>query len=146
MNEVVAVLDRVELSTGVLDDVIRELVVIGGLDIANVEDTSFGGANELLAVVVSIVALVPVEVVMSFDGTAELPAGMLDVAAEKLLIVVARLGVEADVTVRVLEDGADVTTAAVVGVAAATEGTLLTVIPDKLAHTWTNALPKSLDE
>ena len=154
INEFEAVLAGVELPSGVLDNEVDEIMVVDGPDIVTIVEISFEGTIELLAVVLDIITDVPIwvlaielviRVFMCSDGSAELLIGLVAVIVGILLIVTARLEATADVTVTVLEDGANVTMAAVVEVAAVAEGTL-TVMPDKLAHSWTNALPKSSSE
>ncbi|MCJ1394474.1 hypothetical protein MMC18_007352 [Xylographa bjoerkii] len=139
---VTAVLDGTVLPPGVLDNVVGGLRMVDRPDIVIVEGMSFEGTTELLDVVLDITMVTPTSVlaielvkrvVMSFDGSAVPLVGIIDVFVETLLIVAAKLAVEADVTDTVLEDAANVTTAAVVRVAAATDGTL-TVMPDRLAH------------
>ena len=79
---------------------------------------------------------------MLLGGSPKLPAVVSAVVVKILLVVVLMLEVEIDVRDAVLEAAAEEISLAAAVVAAATGGTL-TVIPDKLAHSWTNALPKS---
>ncbi|MCJ1419433.1 hypothetical protein MMC32_005788 [Xylographa parallela] len=149
-----AVLDRAEFSSGVLDNEAEETMVVVGPDVVTSEGTSSECTAELLTVVLDIATVVPACVLttklakgvdVSFDASAELLVGLVAVVDGTLLTVAAKVEAKAGVTGTVLEDATDVTTATVVGVAVAAEGTL-TVMPDRLAHSWTNALPKSFSE
>ncbi|MCJ1382050.1 hypothetical protein MMC17_005162 [Xylographa soralifera] len=154
-KKVEAVLDGAELLLSeVLDNVVEKIVVVDGPDVVTSEGTVVEGTAELLVVMLNVATVVPIwvlatelaeRVVIAFEGSAELLIGLIAVVTGTLLTMGARLEVKADVTTTMLENAAEVTTAAIVGVAAAAEGTL-TVMPDRLAHSWTNALPKSFNE
>ncbi|MCJ1401825.1 hypothetical protein MMC11_005042 [Xylographa trunciseda] len=145
ISTVMSVLDEAGLPSGVLDKLVGEPKAVDGLEIIMAEGMSFEAITELLSVVLDITTVVPTGelatelakvVVVSFNEDVEL-------LVEKT--VAAELEVDAAMTDIMLEDAADVTTAAVVRVTAAAEGTL-TVMPDRLAHSCTNALPKSVNK